>query len=304
MSFAHPAVLFLLLVPAWLLAWTWRRSGGRVVLPFDHGRQRPGRGWAALVGAFEALPALVLAVAILILAGPTRQGEPQSRRVLTNIEFCVDVSGSMAAPLGEGTRYDASMAAIDGFLEARQGDAFGLTFFGNSVLHWTPLTSDASAIRCAPPFMRPEVAPPWMGGTEVGKALLACRDLLVERPEGDRIIVLVSDGFSFDLVNGNDEDVARRLKADNIIVYAIHAAEGDVPDPIVNIAGLTGGEAFAAGEPAALKGVFARIDAMQKTRLEKTVAETLDFFGPFCAVGLSLLGAATLAALGLRYTPW
>ena len=51
------------------------------------------------------------------------------------------------------------MKAIDEFLKIRKGDAFGLTFFGNNVLHWVPLTSDPSAIRCAPPFMKPENVP-------------------------------------------------------------------------------------------------------------------------------------------------
>ena len=31
------------------------------------------------------------------------------------------------------------MKAIDDFLDFRKGDAFGLTFFGNNVLHWVPL---------------------------------------------------------------------------------------------------------------------------------------------------------------------
>ena len=104
----------------------------------------------------ESLPALILLVAILILAGPQKTGEPRTKRVMSNIEFCVDVSGSMTAQFGEGTRYDASMAAINGFLDYRKGDAFGLTFFGVEVLHWVPLTTDVSAFRCAPPFMNPK----------------------------------------------------------------------------------------------------------------------------------------------------
>src|SRR6185503_6249203 len=114
---------------------------------------------------FESLPALILAVVILILAGPQAWSEPRTKRALTNIEFCVDVSGSMMAKFGEGDRYDASMAAINSFLDFRKGDAFGLTFFGNNVLHWVPLTTDPSAIKCAPPYMRPENAPPGFGGT-------------------------------------------------------------------------------------------------------------------------------------------
>ena len=115
---------------------------------------------------------IMLAIVIWILAGPMELGRPTTKRQVTNIQFCVDISGSMTASFGEGDRYEASMKAIDQFLEFREGDAFGLTFFGNEVLHWCPLTTDSSAIRCSVPFMHPRVAPGWFGGTEIGKALL------------------------------------------------------------------------------------------------------------------------------------
>ena len=48
MSFAYPLVLLLLVVPLLLLGWVWRRTGGRVALPFDHGGQaRAGSGPAS-----------------------------------------------------------------------------------------------------------------------------------------------------------------------------------------------------------------------------------------------------------------
>jgi Ca-activated chloride channel family protein len=304
MSFAYPLVLLLLTVPLLLLGWVWRRTGGRVALPFDYGGQAPGRAWAVVLKLAESLPAMILAVVIVLLAGPQRLSAPKTRRVLTNIEFCVDVSGSMTTPLGEGTRYDASMKAIDEFLKIRQGDAFGLTFFGNNVLHWVPLTGDPSAIRCAPPFMKPENVPPWMGGTMIGQALLACKEVLTSREEGDRMIILVSDGDSFDLSNGNDESVAQTLKRSGITVYSIHISSSDPPPLIVTITGLTGGEVFPVDDPQALQAVFRRIDAMKATRLEKTAPELLDDFAPVCVAGLSVLGAFGLTLFGLRYTPW
>jgi Ca-activated chloride channel family protein len=304
MSFAHPWMLFLLTVPVLIMGWVWRRKSRRVAVPFDHGRQSSGAVWAAVIDVAECLPALMLAAAILILAGPRRWGEPLDRRVLTNIEFCVDISGSMTAKFGEGSRYDASLAAINDFLDYRKGDAFGLTFFGNSVLHWVPLTSDASAIRCAPPFMRPEQAPPGFGGTEIGKALMACRQVLATREEGDRMIILISDGDSFDLWGGRDMEIAKRLKEDNIVVYDVHIGGDRVPDPIVNITALTGGEFFEPGDTAALADVFRRIDAMRPTRMEKTAPEALDNFVPFSLAALSLLGVGVACLFGWRYTPW
>ena len=299
-----PLIVLLLAIPVVILVWQWRRRGRNVVMPFDHGQEGTGFWLRLLLNSAASLPALVLAVVILILSGPTQLKEPEVKRKLTNIEFCVDVSGSMTATLGEGTRYDASMKAIDEFLEARQGDAFGLTFFGNSVMHWVPITTDASAIRQAPPFMRPEVVPPHFGGTEIGKALLACRKRLMETESGDRMILLVSDGFSADLSGGKDMEVANLMKGSNIVVYAIHISESEVPNEIINITAFTGGEAFAAGDVEGLKSIFTSIDGMQQAEMERTAADAVDYYEPFTIVGLSLVGLSLICSLGLRYTPW
>jgi len=302
-SFRHPFVLALLLAPALLLWWTWRRRGG-LVLPLDHGTAGEGRVLGALVRAAESLPALALAVVVLILAGPQRWDEPRSKRALTNIEFCVDVSGSMNARFGDGTRYDASMKAVTGFVEARAGDAFGLTFFGTETLHWVPLTTDSSAFRCALPFMRPGNLPPWFNGTEIGEALLACRRVLAARPEGDRMIVLVTDGFSADLNGERDDEVLRALRADRIVLYTIHTANTEVPAAIVDLAVGTGGQVFAPDDEAGLQAVFEHIDEMQVTRLEKVRAESMDDYALLCWTGLGLAAGVLVCALGLRTTPW
>jgi len=303
-SFSHPSVLVALAVPFLLIYWQNRWAGHRVALPAD-ATQIPQRRWLGrILGFSEALPALLLAFVVVILAGPQKLSIPQSRRAMTNIELCVDVSGSMLAQFGGGNRYDASMEAINAFVDKRQGDAVGLTFFGNNVLHWVPLTNDINAIRYAAPFMSPDKAPPWMGGTEIGKALQACRDLLMTREEGDRLIILISDGASSDLSGGRDEEISRILKRDNITVYSIHIAGGDVPEEIINITHYTGGEAFQPGDPEALKAMFSRIDSMNRARLIQTSAQVLDDFVPWCVAGLATLALAAVLALGLRYTPW
>jgi Ca-activated chloride channel family protein len=291
-------------VPLFLWVWIWRRAARGVVLPLDHARTGEGRWLAALVKAAESVPVAILAVALLLLAGPQRWDEPHTQRSLTNIEFCVDVSGSMTAKFGEGNRYEAAMAAINEFLDYREGDAFGLTFFGNAVLHWVPLTTDVSAFRCAPPFMRPGQLPPWFNGTEIGKALLACRKVLAAREEGDRLIILVTDGYSADLGGGREEEIARDLRSHGIVVYAVHVASGEVPGVIVNLTTATGGQVFAPGDPEGLRLVFQHIDEMQVTRLEKVQSETLDHLAPWCLAGLALTSLALLFSLGLRATPW
>jgi Ca-activated chloride channel family protein len=306
-SFLYPWVLPLLVIPAALLYWTWLRPGRRLVLPFDHGRPGKGSGWRVPISLVESVPPLLLALAILLLAGPQRLGEPRAKRVLTNIELCLDISYSMTEPFGDGSRYDTAMKALDEFVTYRKGDAFGLTFFGNNNLHWVPLTSDVSAIRCSPPFMRPENVPPWFNGTEIGRALRSCALVLSERQEGDRMIVLVTDGDSQDLFGDNDREIARELKANNISVYAVIIPEypgKEIQDEIVNITQLTGGQAFLAGDADAMKTIFRRIDQMKRTRVVKTIGETLDDFTLLCIVGLALVGVGVTSLMGLRYTPW
>lgn len=303
-SFAYPVVLGLLLVPAVLLVWLWRRSDRRTVLPFDHSGVGKGRIWWFVVNCSESLIPLILVVAILLLAGPQRIGDPESKRKITNIELLVDVSGSMGIPFGEETRYDTSMKAIESFIGYRKGDAIGLTFFGSNVIHWVPLTTDSSAVKCAPPFMQPHMAPPWMGGTLIAKALRSCIKVLRERQEGERMIVMVTDGDSFDLSGGADMEVAKELKDAKITCYSIHVSDEPIPDVITNVTALTGGDVFQPESAEGIKAIFEKIDKMQQAPVERKLGELKDDFAPFCLAGLVLLGLRALTMFGWRYTPW
>lgn len=304
MSFVRPWMLLLLAVPLLLALWEWQRSGHRLVLPFDHGQPRNNRFLEHIVKSMSLVAPGLLAIAILLLAGPQRPTQSADARVLTNLEFCLDVSGSMTAEFGDGKRADKALEAITEFTSYRKGDAFGLTAFGSEVLHWVPLTKDLSAVRSSAPFLRPEKMPSYMGGTRIGHALRSVQKILAARPEGDRMIILISDGESYDLQGGVAEKIGRELAADNIVMFYVHVAEGSPQDETFTIASLTGGQAFAAGDPAALKEVFRRIDAMKPARLKPSAAEPADLFWPFALGGLSLLGLQMVSVLGIRYTPW
>jgi Ca-activated chloride channel family protein len=265
------------------------------VLPYDHAAFRRGRTWRILLNVAGSLPPLLLAIAIVLLAQPQQFGEPKEKRSLTNIEICLDVSGSMTADFGDGSRYDAAMASVDEFLRYRKGDAFGLTFFGNEYLHWCPLTTDVSAIRCSPPFMRPE---------KIGKALKASRRVLESRQEGDKMILLITDGFSADLGGGSDVEIANQMKAAGITVFAVLISSSTFQDEVRTICHMTGGEAFEAGDPAALAEVFMRIDQMKPAKVTKTTPDLSDNFWLFSVLGLGVLAAMGVTALGLRTVPW
>lgn len=305
MTFAHPWVLLLLAVPA-LLLWAIPYRGAGLTVPIDN-RAAPGRPWrrralAAYLVAFESLPALVLACAVLMLAGPQVLRQPKATRELTNILFAMDVSGSMMAE----DRYVNAKEAIEEFTQAREGDAFGLTLFGSEQIRWIPLTTDLAAIRNALPFANPARQPPHMGGTRIGAALRFCRDsMMQEALEGDRLIILVSDGMSSDLGDGFAEgDIAEELADAQITVYHVHVGSDDMPQEVVDIANMTGGQAFAARDKAAAKNVFRYIDRMRPARFRPAGTVPMDHYAPFAAALLGLLGLHLLGLLWARYTPW
>jgi len=305
-SFANPALLGLLVIPILLGFWEWTRRGHPLILPFDYGNNAQGVWLRRIVSIANLGPYVLLAFVILLLAGPRKLAMPESERVVTNTQFCLDVSGSMSIQFGESTRYDEAMNAINEFIhyEGRKGDAFGLTIFGNEVLHWVPVTKDLSAIEHATPFLSPGNLPSVFGGTSIGRALLACRHQLIQQSEGDRMIILVSDGASSDLSGGRDREIAEELAADGIVVYVISVDEAQVNQSMYVIAGTTGGEVFQAGDPAGLESIFQSIDGMRMAKLKEGTPFPMDFFTPIAFLGLIVLLLQVMALWGIRYTPW
>lgn len=309
MSFHHPLVLWLLALPILWGFWQWTHRGHPVVLPHDHGTNGDGRLLGFLTRLAGTLPAVLLAVAVLMLAGPRKPAPPEEQRVLNNIILCLDVSGSMGMPFGQqGTRFEAAAEAARAFCEFRQGDAFGLTVFGSECIHWVPPTRELSAIASATRHVRPANMPPWMGGTLIANALRGCRDQLLRTDEGDRAVILISDGGSADFADGGDRAVTQELAEHKIRVFSILVGGDQGMEAgatgLQTIAAGTGGKVFNAADRAALESVFREIDGMQKARFKQVTADWVDDWLPLSTVGLAATGLFALSLLGLRFTPW
>ncbi|HJO15456.1 MAG TPA: VWA domain-containing protein [Phycisphaerales bacterium] len=302
MSFAHPAILLLLAVPVILIVWAWQRRSAGLAMPFDHRAPRSSRMLGWMLSAFDTAPAVVLLAAVFILAGPQALRQPQDERVLSNIQFCVDVSGSM----GVNRRYEMASTAITEFVDAREGDAFGMTIFGSYPIRWVPLTQDLDAIRNALPFADPRRQPSHMGGTSIGKALRFCTaNMTAEATGGERMIILVSDGVSSDLRDNTDAlDVVEVLEEADITLYHVHVGTSSVPAVVQDIARESGGEAFVATDSRSLAKVFDHIDRLKPDRFARGGTVPMDFFFPFAMIGLGALAVHFVGLLWMRYTPW
>jgi Ca-activated chloride channel family protein len=235
--FAEPHYLWLLAIPVSLAFWEWIRKGQAIVMPVDHQREKQSKGLilALFVQTANMLPALLMACAILLLARPMTQAPPEVVRKAKNIQIVLDLSGSMNQPFGPQSanseepvlRVDAAMNAIENFIDYRSGDSFGLTIYGKAFIHWVPLTSDTSAIKYSRPFMTG-----FLGSTRTLTALAGACDHLIERSEGERMIILLTDGKynSEPDPERQVEDLLNRFEQDNIVLYGIFISEDEVPE--------------------------------------------------------------------------
>ena len=313
MIFSRPELLPLLCVPVLFAFWQWFARGQPLALPMDFTQIRRRPVLDVFIRGLGFLPAGLLACTILLWAGPLIEGPPTYPAQVTNIQIALDTSGSMNEPFGDRTkpdgkqftRFDAAMEAISEFTTDRPGDAFGFSIFTSKVIHWVPLTKDLAAIRMATPFVRPGTFPlRWWDGTKVGNAMLSCAELLEQRHEGDRMLIVLSDGESDDLLGDLATQVGQTLKSKKIIVHSISVRTQAPLEGMRRVSQITGGQMFESGDSAGLREVFRQIDQLQRAKLVSAQTQWLEYLRPIALVGLALLVLQQIATFGLRFTPW
>lgn len=207
-----------------------------------------------------------------------------------DLMLAVDISLSMKA-VDMSTksdvldRLDVTKDVVNKFLEGRQGDRVGLIVFGGSAFLHVPFTLDVNSVG----KLLNETVPGMAGqGTAIGDAIgLAVRNLR-ERPEGSRVLILLTDGED----NSSSippQEATKLAKQYGIRIYTIGVGNPDAaPFPtqfggyqmvqmpldeklLKAIAEYTGGQYFHAREKGQLQKIYDKID-----ELEKTEAETED----------------------------
>lgn len=332
MSVAHPTLLWLLaLAPLAGLAaaWLWRRRSAAEAAWAARGlrgRLAPGTG-----GRRRAAQAALLAVAVagcaLAIARP-RWGvieRPVERRGV-DVVFVVDSSLSMAARDVPPSRLFVAKALVRDLVRRMPGNRVALVAAEGRGEVLTPLTLDGAVLDLLLDALEPGSLP--VPGTELAPALDAAREIFAPAEEGHRAVVLLSDGEDH---GSGLAAAAERLAAAGAVVHAIGigTTEGaPVPLPggadgrgegfkrdesgepvisrlgeaaLVRAAAAAGGIYVPATSAAAdVRPLVGAIEAMEKTRFEESVLETLAerFQWPLAAAALAL--AALLAAGSVR----
>lgn len=202
MTFLWYWILLALPLP-WLVRWAIPPSpegGGSVLLsPFAEEfyalpSARPGYGERRSIP-----PLLILAWLLLIgaAARPVWQGPPIEQAVSgRDLMLAIDLSGSMEIQdfiLGgrKVDRLTATKAVAGEFIDRRVGDRLGLILFGENAYLQAPLTFDRKTVHT---LLDESVIGLAGDRTAIGDAIGLAIKRLRDNPEGQRVLILMSDG--------------------------------------------------------------------------------------------------------------
>lgn len=201
LSLAYPWVLLFILVPLLL---QWKKPAAHTVdapvLPIGHWfSDLPGvtRQGSAAPRWYTLVLLLAWALLVLALARPQHVGEqvqmPVSGR---DLMLVVDISPSMEEQdmILHGRRINRLQAVkrvLNEFIERRQGDRLGLILFGTEPYVQTPLTFDLATLET----LLQEAGTGMAGrATAIGDAIGLATKRLKDRPQEQRVVVLLTDG--------------------------------------------------------------------------------------------------------------
>jgi Ca-activated chloride channel homolog len=163
------------------------------------------------------LRAAAAAFLILALARPQWGFEWQPvRRKGLDILVALDTSNSMLAQDVKPNRLQRAKWGMRDLVDQLGGDRIGLVAFAGGSFLQCPLTVDYAAFLMTLEDVYAGIIP--RGGTDIEQALETCSESFDETVEGDRAIVLVTDG---EMHAGDPERVIRRLQERHIRVYAV-----------------------------------------------------------------------------------
>lgn len=313
LSFAHPKMLYLLLlIPAFVAWYIFRQKDSRAslqmstLMPFGNA---PTSIRVYLRHLPFALRMVALALIVLVLA------RPQSFNVTQNIEtegidimIALDISTSMLAQDFSPDRFEAAKDIAIQFVSGRRNDRIGLVIFAGESFTMCPLTTDLRTV--ANQFKDVK-----MGliedGTAIGVGLATAVARLKESDAQSKVVILLTDGVN------NKGEVAPLTAADiaktfGVRVYTVGVGtHGTAPYPIQTpfgtqmqsmkveidedvleeIANITGGQYFRATDGKGLVKVYEQIDQLEKTKIE--VIETTrksEEFTRYAILAILLLG--------------
>jgi Ca-activated chloride channel family protein len=283
--------------------------------PVRTGREEDRIAWRTL------LLWLIWLALVTAMGRPQWTGDPVTLPTSgRDLMLAVDISGSMGTEdlqLGGQlvNRLTVVKNVVGEFVEAREGDRVGLILFGTNAYLQAPLTFDLETVN----RLLIEAPVGIAGGkTAIGDAIGLAVKRLRRRPEGDRVLILLTDGAN-NVGEVAPVKAAELAAQDEIRIYTIGVGADEMRLPsllgvfgsrVVNpsaeldeetlqeIADTTGGKYFRAQNTAKLMEIYDIIDALEPIEQE---AET---YRPIAVLYYWPMGIAWLSFLLLIVCDW
>lgn len=322
MQFAHPYILWLLLLIVPIVAWyIWKQRSLHATLalsttmPFAH----LPRTWKQYMRhVVFALRVATLGCLIVIMARPQlRDNWRTTSTEGTDIVIALDVSSSMMARDFKPDRFEAAKEVAAKFIAGRENDNIGIVIFAGESLTGMPMTVDRAQLLQYLQGLNMNVLE---DGTAIGDGIATALNRLKEGKAKSKSIILLTDGSNNTGVVAplTATDVAKELGVkiytigvgtNGMAPYPTQTLTGRIeftPQQVVideatlrTIADKTGGQYFRATGNRVLADVFEKIDALEKTRMDvRHFSHTEDDYMVWAWIAF----ACFAASLVLRYT--
>jgi Ca-activated chloride channel homolog len=291
-TFAHPYLLYLLLLIPIILFWYWKQNRKRSAAITYSNLEIFRNLDKTLRERLRHLPMLLrlIGISLLIVALARPQTFSSGENVYTegiDVAMLLDISGSMLAEDLKPNRLEAAKNVIDDFISGRTTDKIGLVVFASESFTQCPLTIDYPVLRGLLKDIKSGIIE---DGTAIGTAIANGVNRLKDSEAKSKIIILLTDGVN----NSGEIDpitAAQIAKKFGIRIYTVGVGTmGEAPYPfqtpfgkryqmvpveidekvLQQVAQITDGKYFRATDNKKLEEIYQNIDKLEKTRVEIT----------------------------------
>lgn len=327
MFFEYPALLWLLVIPAFMLVhYIYIELSGRR----PHLRVPDVKFWKAggrsVLGVIRHLPFLLrtIALVMIIIAIARPRSSTKMDKIDTegiDIVLAMDVSTSMLARDFTPDRISAAKDIAIEFISQRPSDRMGIVVFAGESYTQCPLTTDRATLIN---LMKEIETGLIEDGTAIGNGLATAVARMQNSDAKSRVVILLTDGVN------NSGEITPQTAADIAKTYGIRVytigvgANGTAPYPVMtpwgvqmqnveveidenllkNIAETTGGRYFRATDNTKLSEIYSEINKMEKAR---TTIDSFpiykELFTGFALIALACLLLEVLISFILRRLP-
>ena len=293
LTFQTPLLLLLLpaaVAPA-VLPYLWKQRMGPVTMSYADTGLLPGtrRSLRLRLRPFVSM-LRYLALALVVVAA-ARPQLADAREVIrgegVDIAIALDVSGSMGETDFEPHRLGAAKEIIADFIEERKYDRIGLVVFSREAFIQSPPTLDHLALDrlLRDVYLADEMR--LEDGTAIGSGMATAANMLKDSSAESKLVTLITDGVN----NAGELDpitVATAAEAVGIRLYTIGVGRdrknGDSQvgssagavteenpldeETLRQIAAITNAKYYRATDVEALRGIYAEINALEKSDVE------------------------------------